>query len=198
MPAAHLEDRRVEVAGSEVAEGFLRIGLPKVEDEDVRALALLPFRPVPEEKGVREVGLELVLFARFGAVPVARGVGAAVGKDVRGKDEKPPVSRERGTLDAAGKDGLLFRLAALERQEEDLRVARARRDERERPAVGREERMLVAGAPEDVSGRAFFPSASIRQRATVFFFVAQSFVATLYTTVFPSGEIAGSPTPLTR
>ncbi len=136
MRAAHGEDRRVEIAGREVTQGLVRVRLPKVENENVRAHTLLPFRPVPEEKGVGEVSLDLVLLARFDPLPVAGHVRAAVGENVRRKDEKPAVSGERGTRDAAGERSPLLRLTAVERQKEDLRVAAARRDERERPAVG--------------------------------------------------------------
>jgi hypothetical protein len=148
VSAADLEDRRVEIAGREVAQVLRRVRLVKVENEDVRALALLPSRPVPVEKGVGKVGL---------------------------CSGSPPSSGRKKTCGSP---------------------ARVETNASVRPSG--EKNGCSSLAPENVRGRAFFPSASIRQRATVFFFAVQSFVPTLYTTVLPSGEIAGSPTLLTR
>jgi hypothetical protein len=75
---------------------------------------------------------------------VAGRIGAAGGRDVGREDDEAAVLREARGVDPAGELRLLLRLAAAERQEEELRVARARRDERERLPVRGEERVLVA------------------------------------------------------
>ena len=137
------EDGRVEVARRQVADGLRGVGLGEVEDENMRALALLPFGPVAVEEGVREVGLDLVRFAGAGGLLVARGVGAAVRVHVRREDDEAAVLRERGRVDAAREGRLLFGIAARERQEEELRLARARRDEGERLPVRREGGVIV-------------------------------------------------------
>src|SRR5450830_197771 len=107
-----------------------------MEEEHVRALAVLPLGPVAVEEGVRKMRLDLVRFAGACGLPVARGVGAAVRVHVRREDYEAAVLRERGRVDAAGEARLLLGLAARERQEEELRLAHARRDESERLPVG--------------------------------------------------------------
>ena len=176
---SHGEGRRVEVAGRQVADRLARVGLGEVEEEDVRPRAVLPVRPVAVEEGVGEVRLDLVRLPRVGGLLVAGGVGAAGGDDVGGEDDEAAVLREPRAS--------RFRRGTSSSARPRRRRAAGRRAAGRPTRVETNASVLPSGekkgcssrASPAVSGRASFPSASTRQSATVFFFAAQSFVATV-------------------
>jgi hypothetical protein len=93
---------------------------------------------VANEEAIGDVRLHLPLLHGLVLLAVAGRVGAALGPHLGGEDETLAVGREEEAAHPAGNVGLLLRLAAPGREEEDPGVPGTGGEEREHRPVGGE------------------------------------------------------------
>ena len=150
----HAPRRPVGIARSQVACRAALRGLR----EHVRALAVLPLRPVPREKMIDEPRFDLARLALLEALLVARvdrgGVAGAAGVDLARVRDPSPVGRPHACVRAEEQRRDLLRIPAVRQVVEPellLLLSVPLRDHEKLLAVGRPSRVLAVPVAGELS-----------------------------------------------